>query len=403
MPTHLRASTRIAILVLAGGLALGGCGGSGSESADASQSGNASASAGESALPADTQAKLQAVLDDTRAAMGFPGVQAGVWTPDGEWTGVSGTAGEGETRPPEPADHTRIGSLTKTFTGTVILQLAEEGKVSLDDPISKYVPDMPNGDTATLANLANMTSGIPPYTPTATGPSFPSQQEFIDAYFADPYSVWTPQQLVDIVKGQPPMFAAGEQMFYSNTNTVLLGMVIEQVTGQSIEEVFKAKIYEPLGMTQTSFPGDSADLPTPYLSGLTEQGDPQGEPKDATDWNPSWGFTAGAAISTLEDLHRWGVALGTGEGILQPEMQAERMKSFDTTVAGNSPDRSYGLGAARTDGWIGHVGTLPGYNTSVQYDPQSKTTIVIMVNSDVPKDNKLPDAKVFGGMVEALG
>lgn len=354
----------------------------------------ASSSAESAALPAQTQSALQQVLDQTRAQQGFPGVQAGVWTPEGSWVGTSGTSGAGRTTPMTRNDHTRIGSITKTFTVTALLQLAEKGTLSLDDPIGKYVPGVPNAETATLANLATMTSGIPSYTLT---------ESFTDAFFADPTQVYQPQQLVDVVKGQDPFFAPGAKFDYSNTNTVLLGMVIEQVTGKSIQEVFSEQILAPLGLQQTSFPAASPDLPTPYLSGITEQGQAKGATADATNWNPSWAFTAGEMISTLDDLHVWSKALATGEGLLGAEYAKMRLDSLTTNVAGNTGERSYGLGFGRANGWIGHTGELPGYNTTEYYSPDLQTSIVVMVNSDIATSaGENPAPSVTTGLMQVL-
>ena len=174
--------------------------------------------------PTATRTSFQQVLDETRATGGFPGVIALVRSPQGTWIGTSGTTGEGLDGAPTPTDHTRVGSLTKTMTATVILQLAEEGKLDLSDPIGKYVPGMPNGDTATIQQLAEMTSGIAPYT---------TSDDFKQQLFADPLKVWTPEELIAFEQGQPAEFAPGEGWQYSNTNYVLLGMVIEQVTGKT--------------------------------------------------------------------------------------------------------------------------------------------------------------------------
>ncbi|MFI0433767.1 MAG: serine hydrolase domain-containing protein [Candidatus Nanopelagicales bacterium] len=347
---------------------------SGTTSSDGASATSGASGSASATLPEQQQAAFQKVLDDTRSAQGFPGVQAGVWTPDGAWIGTSGTSGQGLATPITEADHTRIGSVTKTFTVTALLQLAEKGELSLDDTIGKYVPGVPNADSATLANLAAMTSGIPSYS---------ESQTFTDAYFAKPETVWQPQQLVDLVKGQPASFAPGTQYYYSNTNTVLLGMVIEQVTGQAVAQVFTEQIFTPLGLQQTSFPAASAALPAPFLSGITEQGQPDGKTADATNWNPSWAFTAGEMISTLDDLHAWSKALATGEGVLGKEYAQKRLDSLNTTVAPNTAEKSYGLGFGQVNGWIGHTGELPGYNTTVYYHPESKTSIVVMVNSDI--------------------
>jgi D-alanyl-D-alanine carboxypeptidase len=151
--------------------------------------------------------------------------------------------------------------VTKTFTVTALMQLAEKGELSLDDPIETYVPGMPNG-SATLRQLAEMRSGIPSYT---------FDQSFQDTVFSDPNHVWTPQELVDLVKGEAPMFAPGTMTFYSNTNLVLLGMAIEKVTGAPIAEVMKgADLRAPRPR-----PHDHADrrrLPRAALAGLHDAG-----------------------------------------------------------------------------------------------------------------------------------
>lgn len=382
-------------------IALAGCssdsassGATTSASASVSASATPDGSPAPAASPTVDAAAFQQVLDDTRASFGFPGVQAGVWTADNEWIGTSGTSGEGLTTPITQDMHTRIGSITKTFTVTALLQLVEQGKLSLDDTIGMYVPGVPNADTATLANLANMTSGIPSYTLNDT---------FTDAYFANPEQVWTPEQLIDVIRDEPAGFAPGEKFDYSNSNTVLLGMVIEQVTGQPIADVFKEQIITPLGLSGTSFPAESPDLPSPYLSGITVQGQPAGSTADATNWNPSWGFTAGEMISTLDDLRTWGAALATGEGILGKEMAAKRLESLDTSVPPNTPDKSYGLGFGQLNGWIGHTGELPGYNTTVYHNTDLDTTIVVMVNSDIASpDGQNPAPAVTTALMQIV-
>ena len=371
-------------------LVAGSCSSSGSSSTP-------SPSASSVALGQQTQAQLQKVLDDVRTKFGFPGVEAGVWSDSGEWIGVSGTAGPGQTQAPTAADHTRIGSITKTFTGTAVLQLIEDGQLSFDDVINKYVPGMPNGDMATIKNLIEMQSGIPSYT---------ASTDIVNEFNAKPTTVFTPQQLVNSVKKEKPDFAPGARFSYSNTNYVLLGMVIEKVTGKSIADVYKERILDPLKLSQTSVPGNSPEIPAPFLSGTSTQANPIGEVKNATNWSPTLAFTAGEMISTLEDLHKWGVALGTGQGILKPDTQQMRLDSVNTSVPPNTPQRSYGMGIVNTGGWLGHTGEIPGYNTVLNYRPDSHTTIAVMVNSDIalgPENAPIaPAVAVFEGLAAVM-
>lgn len=351
-------------------------------------------------LDTATTDALQAVLDDTRELAGFPGTIARVITPEGTWTGTSGTAGPDTGAAPTATDHTRIGSVTKTLTGTILLQLVEEGLISLDDPVSQYVPDAPNG-TATIRQLADMTSGIPSYS---------LDQNWQDQYFGDPYTFYTPQQILDITNTLPPAFAPGEGWQYSNTNYVILGMIFEQLTGQPIEEVFQQRIFDPLGMDSSFFPEDVAQgmpatLPSPHLVGITDQGQADGTTAVATDWNPSYMYTAGEVVSTMDDLEKWAHALFTGEGVLSPEMQQLRRDSILTSPPPNNESSGYGIGIGNRNGWWGHTGEIPGYNTALFHNYDSDTTIIVIVNSDagLPEDGGNPAPAIQAGLIAALG
>jgi D-alanyl-D-alanine carboxypeptidase len=325
------------------------------------------------ALPADLVAKLDAAAQSSFKEAAAPGAIVGVRTPQGTWIQAYGDA-DPTTKAPMTADmHTRIGSVTKTFTGTMIMQLAEQGKLSLDDPIDKYVTGIPNGTQVTLRMLANMTSGIASYT---------RSTKFTDVFFSQPETVWTPDQLVTIGVGASPLFAPGAQFDYSNTNTVLLGLVIEQVTGQPIASAIKQLILDPLQMGNTVWPGDSTEIPAPYPQGYTLQGNAAtpDHPSNATNWNPSWGWTAGELISNMKDLLVYDRALGTGQGLLDPASQTERLTSFPGAAG-------YGIGIGCIDGWVGHTGELPGYNTALYYDTTSDASIVVQTNSDIASGN----------------
>ena len=217
-----------------------------------------------SALPATLTATLDAAVRSSFAEAAAPGAIVGVRTPQGTWTAAYGVADPATGAPMTVDMHTRIGSITKTVTVTVIMQLAEEGELSLDDPINKYIAGIPNGDRITLRQLADMTSGVASYTKSAA---------FSDVYFAKPETIFTPLELVVAGVADSPIFEPGTSFDYSNTNLVLLGLVIEQVTGKPVQQVFADKIYSPLGLTNTSWPGDQTEMPEPYAQGFTLQGD----------------------------------------------------------------------------------------------------------------------------------
>ncbi|NMO03278.1 beta-lactamase family protein [Gordonia sp. TBRC 11910] len=360
--------SRLAVSVLVSAVAIAGCSSSSSTPTPTSSATVATSTT----MNATTTAALQTVLDDARARSGAPGALARIISPHGTWTGVSGTTAAGGTTKPQPTDHTRVGSLTKTMTATVLLQLVQEGKVALDDPLGKYLPSAPNA-TATLRQVADMTSGIPSYT---------ASNAFTDKYFAHPEQAWQPQQLVDVAKSMPPVFAPGKGWQYSNTNYVLLGMVIEKVLDQPIDKVLSERLFGPLGMADTSFPGESTQIASPYLSGLTNQGQPAGRNADSTHWNPSMAFTAGAVISTLDDLQKWAAALFTGTGVLDAKTQQLRRDSILHSPPPNSPTAGYGIGIGDRGGWWGHDGDIPGYNSVLFHNYPTDTTVIVLTNTD---------------------
>ncbi len=332
-------------------------------------------------LPEEVATTLDAAA---RAAFGqasTPGAVVGVSSPEGTWTAAYGVADPATGQPMEVGVHTRIGSVTKPFTATLVLQLAEEGELSLEDPVADYVEGIPNGERITLRQLTDMTSGVASYTRSTA---------FTDLFFADPQRTFTPEELVAVGVSESPLFAPGEQFDYSNTNYILLGLVIEQVTGRPVGEVLEEQILEPLELDETTWPGASTELPEPYAQGFTLQGNtatPEA-PDNATHWNPSWGGTAGALISEVEDLLVYGRAMGTGHGLLEPGTQRERLTSF------RPPEGGYGLGLGCIDGWVGHTGTQPGYNTTVYYDTITDTTVVVQATSDIPSGD-CPESPVL--------
>jgi D-alanyl-D-alanine carboxypeptidase len=355
------------------------------------------------ALPEPVVAKLERAAQSSFENAAAPGAIVGVRTPEGTWTSSYGFADPTTDVPMSTDLHMRIGSVTKTFTGTLILQLAEDGQLSLDDKINKYVPDLPNGKKITLRMLADMTSGIASY----------YTDDFLDQYFGQPEEVFTPDELVRFGVSESPIFKPGAEFNYSNTNTILLGKVVEQVTGQPVADVLQQRILGPLGLANTSFPDTSPVIPDPHPQGYTLQGgaDPD-DPTNATDWNPSFGWTAGGMISTLSDLLVYDRALGTGQGLVSTETQTERLDSFPVSAG-------YGIALGCIDGWVGHTGELPGFNTALYYDTTTDTSVVVLVNSDIASgrcsesptltDNpsdvpcSAPATRVFVALSKALG
>jgi len=324
------------------------------------------------------EAELREIVSSYREEFGIPGILAGVWIPGQGSLVIEDGVSDIETDAPIKKDeHVRIGSVTKSFTVTVILQLVGEGLISLDDPVGDYLPGVENAE-ATIAELADMRSGIFNYTEDADFVT-----EFVESDFL---RVWTDQELVDYADANVPYFPPGGGWHYSNTNTVILGMIAEQVTGRTIGEEISGRIIAPLGLGGTSYP-TTPDMPLPFARGYGFE-----PPEDISFSDPSSSAGSGAMISRLEDLKKWGVALGSGT-LLTSELQAVRINSLSPIVYDpcddDDPDRpkrscpeydEYGLGIGELSGWIGHTGEYVGYTNLVMYEPESGSVVVIIAN-----------------------
>ena len=351
-------------------------GGGDTDAADAGTKTDATATSALSsaALPPRERARLNAAVHRGFREAAAPGVIVGVQTPKGRWVKAIGIANERSKAPMRVSMHQRIGSVTKTFMGALLMQLAGEHKLSLDDKISQYIEGVPNGDTMTLRQVADMTSGVASYTADPT---------FMQALFSDPQRRWRPRELLEVGLRASPVFSPGTAFQYSDSNYVLLGLVIQRVERRPLRAVLRKRIIGPLSLAETSWPGRSAALPKPHARGYTLQGQSSDEPADATNWNPSYAWAAGEMISTVRDLLVYGRALGTGKGLLRPKQQRERLHSFDPKIPPESATLSYGIGLVDDMGWIGHTGQVPGYTTAVYYHPDIDTTVVVEANSDI--------------------
>lgn len=321
-----------------------------------------------------------------------PGVTVGIWTPDkGSHVRSFGVADKETGRPMTPDLYTRIGSETKTFTVTALLKLVDEGRIGLDDAIGAYVEGVPNGDRITLRELAGMRSGLYNYT---------EDPDFFKALTSDPERPFTPRELLDYAFGHPVLFQPGERFFYSNTNLILLGLVVEEISGRPLKDYLRENVTEPAGMDSTLLPTNAA-FPEPHAQGYTDQ-TADGKVADSTDWNPSWGWAAGAMISTLEDLRVWAPTVATGvlpdgKTLISPATQKQRLDTRPTTV----PGAGYGLGIFDVQGWIGHNGSLPGYESLTVHLPSAEATLVVVLNTDIGRNDTEPST-LFGDAITKI-
>ncbi len=310
-------------------------------------------------------AELDTTIQDTMVAGSVPGAIVAINTPEGRFVRAYGLADTADGLEMNPAMTTRIGSVTKTFTVTAVLQLVDEGKLALDDPIGDYLPGVPNGDTITIRHLAGMRSGLPDYS---------SDSDFYIAYKLDPDAGWQPDQLLAYAFDDPVLFKPGERFHYSSTNAILLGQLIEKISGTTLSDYLDSRLWGPVGLSETALPKDAA-LPEPHVRGYTTTG---GTTVETTRWNPTWGWAAGGVVSTVDDLGRWIRVIADGS-LLSAETQ-QACLDFQPT---DDPTFGYGLGLIEHDGWIYHAGSMPGYQTFAGYQPDAGAVVVIAINTDV--------------------
>lgn len=325
-------------------------------------------SCGSPSFNKDVQSRLNAAFDKGFSAAGTPGMVVGVWVDGkGAWIRSTGKADTQTGDPMNPRDGFRIASITKTFTGTLVLQLVDEGRLTLDDTIDKYVSGIPDGDKITMRMLLNHTSGI------FDCDDDPGLSETI---LTEPLKQWTPQEMVDIALKYPPYFPPGQGYHYSNTDSILLGMVIEKVTGKKVEALFKTRIVDKLGLKNTYFP-TGPDMPSPHAHGYSEV---DGKMKDVTVMNMSWDWTAGAVISNLNDLKTWVKELGEPK-LISERMQTERLKLADVKEVAGGGTTGYGLAISKLGGYLGHTGADPGWTSLAYRWPEKGVTVVILMNT----------------------
>ncbi|MFF8815397.1 serine hydrolase domain-containing protein [Streptomyces pactum] len=283
------------------------------------------------------RAGLQEQLDHVVATAAV-GALAEVRDEHGVWRGTGGVAELGTTRPVPATGTFRAGSITKTFVATVVLQLVDEGRLGLDDPVERWLPGaVPDGHRITVRHLLNHTSGVYDYLSTLPMP--PGQ-----AFLANRWRTWTADELVRRAVAHPPSFdPPGSDYAYSNTGYLLLGRIIEEASGRPYGAEITARIILPLGLTGTSLPGSSVRIGGPHPHGYVpiEQADGVVRLVDYTEMNPSVMGAGGEIISTTGDLNRFTAALLGGR--LLPRHLIDAMKT--PGVEGGT----YGLGLAWRD------------------------------------------------------
>lgn len=331
--------------------------------------------------PADPLQQQVDAIHDTGAV----GVLAETTSPDTYDSARAGTAERGTRRPMPQGGRFRIGSATKTFTATVVLQLVGEGRMSLEDTVERWLPGVVRGNgndgsRVTVRQLLQHTSGIPDVLPEI--PALNSA----DGYGAERFRTYTPEELVGLAMRHHPRFSPGAGWSYSNTNYVLAAMIIHEVTGRSWAQEVNDRIIRPLGLRGTSTPGAFPSIPGPHARGYAAFG--TNTSIDVTALNPSMAVGSGSIISTTHDLNRFYTAL-LGGRLLAPA----QLDEMTTTKPAPELGVRYGLGLGEIPlscggSYFGHPGELLGYHTWGGVTRDGTRTAVVYVTSDGGQDTQ---------------
>jgi D-alanyl-D-alanine carboxypeptidase len=340
-------------------------------------------------MSADDQANVDAAITKGVARINAvapvlepPGLWVGVWDPaKGAYLTAQGDAAEGQ--PATTEDHFRMGSITKTFTGAIIMQMIEEGSVALDDTVGELLPDLaadhPEITDITVESLLNMTSRIEDYLNVPGG--------IIADIIADPTKVWEPAELV--AGGLEPGLLPEGTVRYSTTNFIILQMIAEKIDGAPLGDILGTRLSEPLGLTATSYPLEDPSMPDPSADGhlnpqcvqeLTNDGATGvDESTDPTDWSVSSAAGGGGFTTTLADLGIWASSM-SGNSLLSEDLQTARLETTSEIEAGKPI--LYGLGIYQLgDGWYGHDGEAIGWQAIELHNPETGVSVVMAGNA----------------------
>lgn len=318
----------------------------------------------------ELMAKLENAFNEAMKKYEIPGAIVGIWSPEGNYIKAKGFSNLTTNEPMKVENHFRMGSVTKTFTGTIVLKLVEEGKINLDSSLAYYLPQykFPKANKITVRMLGNMTSGIYSYS---------GDPAWVQSNLANNWeTVWTADELVKVALQHPLDFEPGTKYNYSNTTPVLLGLICEKVTGKTMKELLEEKIFRKYNLNDTFWP-ENRYMPAPFSHGYSKMNSAN-EFKDMTLTNPSWGGASGNLISNIYDLNKWIKMLGTGS-LYSSAMHAERLKWA------TGSNNLYGFAIFNALGdlntlMLGHTGAIWGYNTFAFYIPSKELVIIVNVN-----------------------
>ena len=347
---------------------------------------------------------LQLKLDEWHKAGSFPGATFGVVLANGESFSLAVGFSDRESKTPmKPGDRMLAGSVGKTFAAATALQLIKEGKIGLDHKIEKYLGHepwfsrLPNAKDITVRQLMNHTSGLVRYE---------FKEQFTKDLTANPEKVWKPSELVAYLLDEKPPFEAGKGWDYSDTNYIVLGMIIEKVTGRKFYDEANRRLIKPLKLTDT-IPQDG-----PRLRGVVQGYAGPNNPFGGTDQmivngkfaiNPQFEWTGGGYASTAHDLARWARMMYEGKAF-SPELLPQVVEGVAAPMLGR--ESKYGLGVIirKTPMGVsyGHSGFFPGYMTDMMYFPDHKIAVAVQVNTSIGRSLGKPLSRVLVEVMEVI-
>ncbi|MBC7869923.1 MAG: beta-lactamase family protein [Chitinophagaceae bacterium] len=321
----------------------------------------------------DLDEVLQEVLESVFDSTG-PAAVLQITTPEGTWSATTGRIDTQADTPPTLESRFRIGSISKTFVAVVALQLVEEGVITLDDPINMWLPDelvenVANAEIATIRQLLSMRSGIPEYL----------EQEFLEAVLDDPQHVWTAPEALTYAYDKEAYFEPDTAFLYTNTNYVLMQLVLEAAAGEPLNVLVRERILDPLALENT-YTQIQEDLPDGIVHGYADV-DGSGELVDVRDYNDGAGLGDGALVSTTGDLSRFYQALLQDRTLLSEESMLALLDFQDT---GEGDGYSLGLNNYQTP-WgtaLGHPGGVLGFSSIALYLPDQEIIVVGLFATD---------------------
>ena len=408
---------KAAVMTTCAAMVLAACSSTPSTTTDSGSTTTTGAPSASPALKPIDQAALQAVVEKATKEMLVPGAVVAIRTPQGSYTAAVGTTELGKQTPPDVNTHFRIASNSKTMTAALVVLLVQDGKLKFTDPVSNYVPDVPNGANITVAELLTMRSGLYNYT---NAPEFSAE---LDANLA---KAWTPQEVLAIAFAHPPNDPPNTAYEYNNTNYALLGLIAEKAGGRPLRDQLRDRLFGPLSLQQTSLPAvDDASIPAPYSHGYMYGGsayamvdDPYPadiktaakagtlKPIDYTNENASYAHAAGGVISTADNIATWIRDLVSGR-VFNADYQKQWLDSVQAEDPGNPEGQKYGYGISYqrfspTASMYYHGGEMPGFNSFMGYDPDNDVSLVIWTNLTISPDDKTTAQALLPTMLDEI-